>query len=330
MPHARPILVDPYGRRLTYLRLSVTDRCNFACAYCLPAGCRAGAGAPLAVEEVERLVAAFAALGVRKVRLTGGEPSLRRDLAGLVLAVARTAGIDRIGLTTNGHRLRRLAGPLRRAGLTSVNVSVDSLDPRRFAEITGVDRLGEVIAGVDAALAAGIPSVKVNAVLLRGLGGDELDRFLAWTRTAPLTVRFIELMRTARNGAYFAANHVPAAALRAELSRRGWVEVPREDGDGPASNYAHPAFAGRVGVIAPYAGGFCDTCNRLRVSARGDLRLCLFGERDDVPLRHLLRSADQRDELVAHLVAAVARKPRAHRLAEGSPGRLGSLAVIGG
>lgn len=330
MPRAHPTLLDPYGRRLTYLRLSVTDRCNFACAYCLPDGCQAGASAPLTVPEVERLVGAFAALGVRKVRLTGGEPSLRRDLAALVQAVAGTPGIDRVGLTTNGHRLRSLAGTLRGAGLTSLNVSVDSLDSARFAAITGVDRLADVVAGVDAAVAARVPSVKVNAVLLRGLGEAELDRFLAWTRTHPLTVRFIELMRTARNGAYFEANHLPAAALRAELARRGWVEVPRDERDGPATNYAHPEHAGRAGVIAPYAAGFCETCNRLRVSATGDLRLCLFGERDDVPLRHLLRSDDQRDELAHHLAAAVARKPRAHRLAEGSSGRLASLAVIGG
>jgi cyclic pyranopterin phosphate synthase len=308
----------------------VTDRCNFACAYCLPDGCRAGGAAPLSVPEIGRLAAAFADLGVWKVRLTGGEPSLRQDLPAIVQAVAGTPGIRRVGLTTNGHRLRERAGALRAAGLTSLNVSVDSLDPDRFLAITGVDRLAEAVAGVGAALAAGVPSVKVNAVLLRGLGEAELDGFLAWTRTLPLTVRFIELMRTGQNGAYFERNHLPAAALRDELLRRGWAEVPRDEGDGPATNYAHPDFAGRVGLIAPYAAGFCESCNRLRVSAAGDLRLCLFGERDDVPLRHLLRSASQREELAHHLAAAVARKPRAHRLAEGSPGGLRTLAVIGG
>lgn len=330
MRRAPSTLVDAFGRRLTYLRLSVTDRCNFACEYCLPDGCRAGADAPLTVDEIERLAAAFAALGVSKVRLTGGEPTLRRDLPAVVRAVAATPGVARVGLTTNGHRLRTLATTLRAVGLTSLNVSVDSLDPARFAAITGVDRLAEVIAGVDAALAVGLPSVKVNAVLLRGLPGADLDRFLAWTRAHPLTVRFIELMRTGGNGAYFDRNHLPAAALREELVRRGWTEVPREASDGPATNFARPGHAGRVGVIAPYAAGFCDACNRLRVSAAGSLRLCLFGERDDVPLRHLLRSSRQRQELVETIAAAVARKPRSHRLADGPPPALGSLAVIGG
>lgn len=325
-----PTLQDSFGRRLTYLRLSVTERCNFTCEYCLPEGCRAGDGAPLSVAEIARLVAAFAALGVSKVRLTGGEPTLRQDIPAIVQAVARAPGVRRVGLTTNGYRLRSLVPTLRNVGLTSLNVSVDSLDPARFARITGAPRLAEVVAGVDAALAAGIPSVKVNAVLLRGLEEAELDRFLAWTRTLPLTVRFIELMRTGRNAGYFEQHHLPAQQLREELARRGWVETPRDESDGPATNYAHPSFAGRIGVIAPYAAGFCERCNRLRVSARGELRLCLFGERDDLPLRPLLRSERQRRELVEVIAAAVARKPRSHRLAQGSSGRTGSLSVIGG
>jgi cyclic pyranopterin phosphate synthase len=325
-----PTLQDPYGRRLHYLRLSVTDRCNFACEYCLPDRCRASGSAPLAVAEIARLVGALAELGVWKVRLTGGEPTLRPDLPEIVRAVARTPGIRRVGLTTNGFRLEGLAATLREAGVGSLNVSVDSLDPVRFARITGADRLADVVAGVDAALAAGVPAVKVNAVLLRGLDDEELARFLAWTRALPLTVRFIELMQTGNNAAYFALHHLSPDGLRAALARRGWAEVPRDASDGPATNYAHPDHAGRVGVIAPYAAGFCETCNRIRVSATGDLRLCLFGERDDVPLRPLLQSDDQRGALVAALVEAVARKPRAHRLAEGSSGRTGSLAVIGG
>jgi cyclic pyranopterin phosphate synthase len=325
-----PTLQDSFGRRLTYLRLSVTDRCNFSCEYCLPERCRAGDGAPLSVGEIERLVAAFVALGVSKVRLTGGEPTLRQDLPAIVQAVARAPGVRRVGLTTNGYRLRSLAPTLRNVGLTSLNVSVDSLDPARFARITGAPRLAEVVAGVDAALAARIPSVKVNAVLLRGLEEAELDRFLAWTRTLPLTVRFIELMRTGRNAGYFEQHHLPARQLREKLALRGWAETPRDESDGPATNYAHPSFAGRIGVISPYAAGFCERCNRLRVSARGELRLCLFGERDDLPLRPLLRSEGQRRELVEVIAAAVAGKPRSHRLAQGSSGRTGSLSVIGG
>ncbi len=325
-----PTLQDSFGRRLHYLRLSVTERCNFSCEYCLPDGCRAGDRAPLTGAELRRLVAAFAELGVWKVRLTGGEPTLRPDLPALVGMCASTPGIRRVGVTTNGLRLRGLAASLVAHGLASLNVSVDSLDPARFARITGAPRLADVVAGVDAALALGLPSVKVNAVLLRGLEGNELDRFLAWTRASPLTVRFIELMRTGRNGEYFERNHLPADDFRADLVRRGWTALPRDPGDGPATNYAHPEHAGRVGVIAPYAAGFCETCNRVRVSATGDLRLCLFGDRDDVPLRPLLQADAQRPALVARIVEAVARKPRSHRLAEGATGRTESLAVIGG
>jgi cyclic pyranopterin phosphate synthase len=325
-----PTLQDSFGRRLHYLRLSVTDRCNFACEYCLPDGCRAGGKAPLTAREIGRLCAALAELGVWKVRLTGGEPTLRPDLPELVRIVAGTPGIRRVGLTTNGYRLRGLAEGLRARGLSSLNVSVDSLDAARFARITGSPRLADVVAGVDAALAARVPSVKVNAVLLRGLDEPELDRFLAWTRTLPLTVRFIELMRTGSNAEYFERNHLPVGELRARLVRLGWAELPRDACDGPATNWAHPYHAGKVGIIAPYAAGFCETCNRIRVSATGDLRLCLFGERDDVPLRPLLQSDSQRPELVARVADAVARKPRSHRLAEGSSGRTESLAVIGG
>jgi cyclic pyranopterin phosphate synthase len=326
-----PILQDPFGRRLEYLRLSVTDRCNFRCSYCLPDGCPRGAGAePLSLAEIERLVAAFASLGVWKVRLTGGEPTLRPDIAEIVRAVAATPGIRRVGLTTNGYRLDRLAPELEDAGLTALNVSVDSLDPARFERITGSPRLDRVVAGVEAALAAGIPSVKVNAVLLRGLDDAELDRFLAWTRERPLGVRFIELMQTGGNDAYFRENHLSAEELRVKLEQRGWARLPKDASDGPATSYGHPAHAGRAGLIAPYSAGFCDTCNRVRSSSTGDLRLCLFGEKEDIPLRHLLQSARQERELARLITASIERKPAAHRLKQGSWGKTSSLAVIGG
>jgi len=324
-------LHDRHGRRLKYLRLSVTDRCNFRCSYCLPDGCPKGAGAePLTVEEIRRLVSAFAEVGVWKVRLTGGEPTLRPDLAEIVRAVASTPGIERVGLTTNGYRLERLALELRDAGLTSLNVSVDSLDPARFERITGSPHLRSIVAGVETALAAGIPSVKVNAVLLKGLEDPELDRFLAWARELPLTVRFIELMRTGENARYFEQHHLSAEELREKLERRGWAVLPKDGRDGPAINFGHPEFAGKAGLIAPYSAGFCETCNRIRVTSKGDLRLCLFGERDDIPLRPLLQSARQQPELAAVIIWSVERKPPSHHLKQGSSGTTTSLAVIGG
>ena len=326
-----PQLQDARGRRFNYLRLSVTDACNFRCAYCLPGGfCPAPSEeAPLAVEEIRRLVAGFARLGVVKVRLTGGEPLLRKDAEEIVRAVVAVPGIERVGLTTNGHDLARRAGGLREAGLGFVNVSVDSLDPERFRAITGRPLLERVLAGVEAALGAGFPSVKVNAVLLRGLDEDELGRFIEWTRDLPIAVRFIELMPTGCDEAFFAAHHAPVAWVAGELARRGWTPRARAATDGPAAEFVHPEHRGRMGFIAPSAHDFCSTCNRLRVSARGALKLCLFGDQDE-PLRHLLQSdadAPRLDEALARLAL---EKPDAHRLTQGNHGNTWSLAVIGG
>jgi len=325
-----PALQDGFGRHLEYLRLSVTDRCNFKCAYCLPDGCAEAAGeAPLSVPEIERLVRAFAELGVWKVRITGGEPTLRRDIAGIVRAVAAVAGVRRIGLTTNGYRLAGMAAELRDAGLASVNVSVDSLDPDRFARVTGSGLLERVVAGVEAAIGAAIPSVKVNAVLLAGMDDAELDRFLAWTRHRPVMVRFIELMQTGENAEFFRRNHLPADAIREKLEARGWRRLERNANDGPAIAYGHAGHEGTAGLIAPYTAGFCDACNRVRVSATGGLKLCLFGD-GEIPLRPLLQSDESRPELVALIASSVQAKPAAHHLREGSAGATPTLASIGG
>lgn len=323
-------LRDSLGRDLHYLRLSVTDRCNFRCVYCLPNGCpKAPADQPLSLEEIRRLMCAFAGLGFWKVRLTGGEPTLRPDIVKVVEQVARTPGIRRVGLTTNGHRLAAMTSELREAGLMSLNVSLDSLDPRRFLEITGSPHLDGIIAGIDAALAAGIPSVKVNVVLLRGMGDRELGRFLAWTRDQPLAVRFIELMETGENGALFQRARLPAAEVRGKLERLGWTRLPRDAGDGPSMNYGHPDHAGRTGLISAYSGGFCDSCNRLRVSSAGDLKLCLFGEQA-VALRPLLQDDACQAELMDLIERSVTRKPAAHELASGRCGPTANLAMTGG
>jgi GTP 3',8-cyclase len=322
-------LEDAFGRRIEYLRLSVTDRCNFRCVYCLPDGCQRGTSAPLSAPEIERLARAFAGLGVWKVRLTGGEPTTRQDLLDLVRRVAGIAGVRRVGLTTNGYRLAEIAGSLRGAGLTSLNVSVDSLDPERFAQLTGFPHLERVVEGVEAALAAGIPSVKVNAVLLKGFCERELDRFLDWARAVPLSVRFIELMQTGDNGEFFRQHHVPAEEVRRELQARGWVTSSRDASDGPAAYYGRDGHAGRVGLIAPYSKGFCHACNRVRVSSTGDLRLCLFGG-EKIPLRPLLQSDAQADELSSLIASSIGAKPESHRLQQGSFGATNNLAITGG
>ncbi len=322
-------LRDAFGRDLHYLRLSVTDRCNFRCVYCLPHGCpAAGPGAALSRGEIGRLVRGLAGLGFWKVRLTGGEPTIRPDICDVVREVAATPGIRKVGLTTNGYRLDAIASELRAAGLTSINVSVDSLDPERFERITGSRHLDRVVAGIEASLSAGL-AVKVNAVLLQGMDGVELGRFLAWTRTAPLTVRFIELMETGDNGTLFREARLPASQVREHLERLGWTRLTRDAGDGPAVNYGHPLHVGRAGLISAYSTGFCDSCNRLRVSSVGDLKLCLFGAQT-VNLRPLLRSDDDQEALMAEIEAAVTVKPRAHELAAGRCGPTANLAMTGG
>lgn len=324
-------LHDGHGRRFEYLRLSLTDVCNFRCTYCLPDGYRKPAGAPanLTVDEIRRLVTAFARLGLWKVRLTGGEPSLRAEVLEIAAAVSRVPGIRRLAMTTNGYRLAQRAADYAGAGIAALNVSVDSLDPARFAAITGHDRLGEVLDGVAAARAAGIGSVKLNSVLMRGINDDELDRFIAFVAEHDLTLRFIEVMRTNDNAAFFERHHLAGAAIAARLGQLGWHCLEREAGAGPAIDYVNPAGDGRIGIIAPYSSDFCASCNRLRVSAGGKLHLCLFGD-FGIDLRPLLSSDDLIEPLIARIAALVATKSPAHRLHQGDSGATPHLASIGG
>ena len=324
-------LTDRFGRAFPYLRLSLLEACNFHCGYCLPDGYRARDATPrwLTREEIGRLLRGFAAVGMRKLRLTGGEPSLRVDLAGIIADAAATPGIGTIALTTNGILLRRRFADWRAAGLTALNVSLDSLDPGRFHAITGHDRCEDILGGLELALASDLPTVKLNAVLLRGLNDSQMPAWLDYLRTRRLTVRFIELMQTGDNHEYFRRHHVRADALGQSLLREGWSELPRTPDAGPAREYAHPDFLGRIGIIAPYSAGFCDGCNRLRVTARGDLRLCLFGE-FGTPLRPLLHSDEQIDELTSTLHAQLGLKLAGHGLHEGRTGITPHLASIGG
>ncbi len=324
-------LQDAFGRRFEYLRLSITDACGFRCVYCLPNGYHRPENAPeeLTLAEIRRLVRAFSDLGTWKIRLTGGEPTVRRDLLEVVRTVAGVAGIRRVALSTHGQNLLRLARPLREAGVQALNVSVDSLDAVKFAQVTGKDALPDVLAGIDEAFAAGFESIKVNAVLMKGVNDSDLPAFLAFARSRPVTIRFIELMPTGQNRALFEARHARAESLRAELEAQGWAARARVAGDGPAVEYEHPAYAGRIGIIAPYSKDFCASCNRLRVSSRGGLRLCLFGESDS-PLRHLLAHDDQREELGLHIRALLARKEPTHYLPEGRYGINHTFSAIGG
>ena len=323
-------LVDRHGRTFPYLRLSLTEACNYRCSYCLPDGYVAD-GRPrfLALDEIARLVRAFAALGMRKLRLTGGEPSLRKDLPAIIASVSAVPGIRRVALTTNGCNLPRHVRLWRDAGLTALNVSLDSLDPERFHAITGHDRFAEVTQGVEQALTLGFDAVKLNAVLLRDRNDDELPAWRDYLRDRDVTLRFIELMQTGDNRAFFERHHVRAEALENQLLDDGWQLVPRAADAGPAREYAHVGYRGRIGIIAPYSKDFCASCNRLRVTARGDLRLCLFGD-FGIALRPLLQSDGDHDTLVARISTQLGLKAAGHGLHQGLTGITPHLASIGG
>lgn len=323
-------LEDGFGRRFRYLRLSVTEVCNFRCGYCLPDGWKPdGPLSFLSTDEIGRLVRGFADLGVSKVRLTGGEPSVRKDLTEIIARVSSTPGVEKVALTTNGWNLARRAAEWREAGLTHVNLSVDALDRETFRNVTGKDRYDDVMAGLDAALDCGFQAVKLNAVLLKDTVSGGFDAFAALVRRSPVSVRFIELMRTADNADYFADQHLGGATLRRWLEARGWKPIESESDAGPAIEYAHPDHVGRFGLIAPYGPGFCDSCNRLRVTARGRLRLCLFGE-GGVDLRDLLADDACRTALQDRISSALFGKAAGHRLHEARFGDTRRLADVGG
>lgn len=322
-------LVDGFGRSFHYLRLSVEDACNFRCKYCLPHGFhKTEAEAPLSVCEIGRLAAAFAELGFWKVRLTGGEPTVRQDILEIVRSVASTEGVRRLALSTNGYRLGELAPGLKAAGVAAVNVSVDSLDAARFAELTGKDSLGDVLGGIDRSLELGLET-KLNAVLMKGLNDDEFSRFVELTRERPLSVRFIELMPVADNMEFFTERHLKAETLVAWLGENGWAERERREGDGPAREFHKNGYQGSVGVIAPYAKDFCNSCNRLRVTSRGKLRLCLFSEADH-SLRPLLQDDSQRGELKERVKTLLGLKEVSHYLPDGKIGNTKHFAMMGG
>jgi len=321
---------DAFGRSFAYLRLSITDVCNFSCTYCLPDGYKKTIGPGfLKLDEIRRLATVFARLGLWKIRITGGEPTVRRDFTQIVQTLRAVPGIRTLATTTNGYRLREHADAWRAAGLDAINVSIDSLDAKIFHQVTGHDRMHEVQQGIEACLTAGYASVKLNAVLLKGINDHALGSFLSYIKDRPLSIRFIELMQTGDNAQYFEKYHVPATVIIDQLKQQGWVQKTRELGAGPAVEYLHGDYAGRIGIIAPYSKDFCSTCNRLRVSARGDLHLCLFSE-TGIGLRHLLQSDDDMDALQAFVEHSLTRKTATHFLHEGLTGGTQKLADIGG
>ncbi|CAJ64313.1 MULTISPECIES: GTP 3',8-cyclase MoaA [Frankia] len=311
-------LVDTHGRIATDLRVSLTDRCNLRCVYCMPAeGLPWLASARLLTDdEVVRLVGiAVRLLGVTEVRLTGGEPTLRPGLAALVARLATLRPRPELSLTTNGLSLVRLAEPLRAAGLDRVNVSLDTLDPTRFARITRRDRHGDVLAGLRAAAAAGLAPVKVNSVLVRGVNDDEAARLLRWSLAGGYELRFIEQMPLDAQHGWQRSTMVTAAeilaALRAEFTLR---PLPGR-GSAPAELFEVDGGPGRVGVIGSVSAPFCAACDRVRLTADGQVRNCLFA-REESDLRAALRAGADDERLAALWRAAVRGKKTGHGIGE--------------
>jgi len=303
-PAEPPSLVDPQLRRIDTLRVSVTDRCNYRCAYCVPSDGVAHDRREqlLSFEEIAALVRLFARLGVRRVRLTGGEPTVRRDLPELVRLLRAIEGIEEIALSTNAHLLAAHAVPLRAAGVDRLNVSLDSLDPERFRRITGGGDLGQVLAGLAAAAAAGFTSIKINTVAIDGFNDDEIGDLCRFAWARGWVPRFIEEMPMAAGRTYQPGRCLSAAAIRARAAEIDPTArlLPDQGGSargaGPARYYrltggASPEPVRRLGIISPMTEHFCDSCNRVRLSAAGALHACL-GHDDAVDLRGPLRAGD--------------------------------------
>jgi GTP 3',8-cyclase len=322
------MLEDKYGRRFHYLRLSITDVCNFSCRYCLPDGYACDSDRDfLSVAEINVLVRTFAQLGTSKVRLTGGEPSLRKDLPQIIKQCASTPGIEHVAITSNGYKLEKCVEEWVDAGLNSINISIDSLDPRMFASITGHDTLNSILAGIDKALSLGL-KVKVNAVLMRQYNEKEFNDFLNWIKTTSISLRLIELMQTGDNQSFFQKNHVSAEPLKHQLLQSGWGQVIRGKTAGPAQEFYHPDYAGKIGLIMPYSKDFCATCNRLRISATGKLHLCLFAEQG-LDIRRFITSGDE-IALRHELINLLGDKEATHWLQDGLTGATKHLAMLGG
>lgn len=324
-------LIDSYGRRINYLRLSVTDRCNLRCSYCMPAEGipKLQHGEMLSYEDLYRVACESVALGIEKIRVTGGEPLVRKGLVQFIGRLADIPGLKELVLTTNGLLLGELAIPLRQAGAQRLNISLDSLKPETFARITRGGDLRKVVDGIAAAEEAGFPPVKINMVVMKGINDDELLDFAALTIHKPYTVRFIEYMPTLRDKGW--NSQCMAGSEILERIGRHYPLLPLVGNEmaGPSRNFKIRGAAGAIGIITPISGHFCDSCNRIRVTASGLLRGCLFAE-DGVDLKPLLHGADN-GPLRETLRQIVTGKPGRHHLAEDESAH-GSVAMsrIGG
>jgi len=284
------VLVDPRGRRIDYLRISITDRCNFRCIYCQSKG-------PfkflpheeiLTFEEIESIVRVGVKLGVKVVRLTGGEPLLRNGIVELVARLAKTPGLEDLSLTTNGYFLSELVKPLKEAGLKRINLSLDTLSEEKFSELTGGFSLKKVMEGLYLSLSEGFTAVKINSVIIRGFNDEECEELAKLSIELPVEVRFIEFMPVGKNSLWDESRVVPISEIKERVERLGKLWPTEKVGKGPAAVFRFEGAKGKVGFISPLSSHFCGSCNRLRITADGRLRPCLFSD-EEINLKDYLR-----------------------------------------
>jgi len=328
------VLEDSFGRKFPYIRLSISDVCNFKCGYCLPDGYKIDKSDNrtfINIEEIGRLARALSELGISKIRLTGGEPTVRKDFFEIIKIIKENSGIKKTVITTNGYRLDKIANDIKNSGLDGINISIDSLNAATFKKITGHDRLEEILRGIKNLQKLNFKNIKINAVLLKGVNDSEKD-FNDWAefiKKNEIDFRYIELMQTGDNLDYFNNYHVPAKKFTDYLNNNNWVIQTFGKDSGPSKNYLNPKFKGKFGVIAPYSKDFCKSCNRLRITAKGDLRLCLFGN-TGINIRHLMQKDSQIDELKDLILKQLNFKKESHYLEIGETGLTKNLSTTGG
>ena len=328
------LLQDAFGRRFPYIRLSITDVCNFKCDYCLPDGYKIDKSDNrtfITAEEIKRLAKALSQLGVSKIRLTGGEPTIRKDFFEIVNILKENSGIKKTVITTNGYKLENLAEKLVESKLDGLNISIASLNKDTIKKITGHDRLEEILRGIKKLQSLGFNNIKINAVLLKNINSSEKDfeQWAGFIKENDLDFRYIELMQTGDNHEYYRKFHISSKVFSEYLIKNNWIFQTLGKDAGPSKNYINPDYKGKFGLIAPYSKDFCKTCNRLRITSRGDLRLCLFGN-TGINIRHLMQRDDQLEELKDLILKQLNFKKESHYLELGETGLTNNLSTTGG
>ena len=321
---------DSYGRKIHYLRLSVTDRCDFRCTYCLPRSHR-GFATPrewLTPAEVARIGGVFSGLGVNHIRLTGGEPLVRPELLEVVERLGGLSGIDDLSLSTNASRLAKYAKALKSSGITRLNISLDSLDADTFQRLTG-GRLDKVLNGIEAAIDAGFAPIKINMVVMRGVNDHEVNDMVAFCRRKGLTLRFIEAMPIGPGGQDAQDHYLPLTEVEGRLRGRFRLSPAAMKGSGPARYFQIDDSELLIGFITPQSQHFCDTCNRVRLSVTGELYLCL-GQENKVELGTMLRAGASDEQLQGAILEAIANKPRQHDFLGAPTAILRPMSALGG